>query len=101
MVFLSIGITAQTTITIGAGATTGSSSFSYDPISRSTSTTNVHYSKSIQLLTASDLSTVANLLLYYLQQALQYVLIIQQLYLLQLKVEQQLNGMMLLLMEMY
>ncbi|MFY7816265.1 MAG: hypothetical protein ACOVRK_13875, partial [Chryseobacterium taeanense] len=56
MVLLSIGVTAQMTVTIGAGANTASAGTNGDPIYRSSGTSSYHYSKSVQLLTASDLS---------------------------------------------
>jgi len=59
LVFLTMGITAQTTVTIGAGASTASAGTNGDPIYRSSGTSTYHYSKSAQLLTAADLSGVS------------------------------------------
>jgi hypothetical protein len=59
LLFLTIGIAAQTTVTIGAGASTASAGTNGDPIYRSSGTSTYHYSKSVQLLTAADLSGVS------------------------------------------
>lgn len=56
LMFLYAGIMAQTTVTIGSGASTASAGTNGDPIYRSSGTSSFHHSKSIQLLTAADLS---------------------------------------------
>ncbi|WBX96728.1 fibronectin type III domain-containing protein [Chryseobacterium gambrini] len=56
LMFLYVGITAQTTVTIGAGASTATAGTNGDPIYRSSGTSSFHHSKSVQLLTAADLS---------------------------------------------
>jgi len=59
LVFLTMGITAQTTVTIGTGATIASAGTNGDPIYRSSGASAYHYSKSVQLLTAADLATAS------------------------------------------
>jgi|GEM_PF-859616 len=59
LVFLTMGITAQTTVTIGTGASTASAGTNGDPIYRSSAASTYHYSKSGQLLTAADLAGVS------------------------------------------
>ena len=59
LLILSIGFAAQTTVTIGSGASTSTAGTNGDPVYRSSSTSAYHYSKSIQLLTATDLSNVS------------------------------------------
>ncbi|SHH44986.1 Por secretion system C-terminal sorting domain-containing protein [Chryseobacterium oranimense] len=56
LLFLTMGIAAQTTVTIGAGASTATAGTNGDPIYRSSGTSTYHYSKSVQLLTAADLA---------------------------------------------
>ncbi|MCY1661262.1 fibronectin type III domain-containing protein [Chryseobacterium sp. SL1] len=56
LMFLYAGITAQTTVTIGSGASTATAGTNGDPIYRSSSTSSFHHSKSVQLLTAADLT---------------------------------------------
>ncbi|UWX62487.1 fibronectin type III domain-containing protein [Chryseobacterium oranimense] len=56
LVFLTMGITAQTTVTIGTGASTATAGTNGDPIYRSSGASTYHYSKSVQLLTATDLA---------------------------------------------
>ena len=57
VLFASINWTfAQTTVTIGTGTSTSTAGTNGDPIYRSSTTSSFHHSKSIQLLTASQIS---------------------------------------------
>ncbi|WP_294226538.1 T9SS type A sorting domain-containing protein [uncultured Chryseobacterium sp.] len=56
MMSFGLGLMAQTTVTIGAGATASDAYDNGNPIYRSSGTSTYHYSKSVQLLTAADLS---------------------------------------------
>lgn len=59
MMSFGLGLMAQTTVTIGAGASASGTNDNGNPIYRSSSTSSFHYSKSVQLLTAADLSGAA------------------------------------------
>ena len=59
VMFFYASIMAQTTVTIGSGASTSTAGTNGDPIYRSSGTSAYHYSRSVQLLTASDLSAVS------------------------------------------
>ncbi len=59
LLFLSVGVIAQTTVTIGSGASTSGTSDNGCPIYRSSSTSSYNYSRSVHLLSISDLSAVS------------------------------------------